>query len=45
MHEAPFQIDGVTFPTVEHYFQWMKAKTFGDAEIEVKILKNKSHIF
>jgi hypothetical protein len=42
MHEAPFQIDGITFPTVEHYFQWMKAKTFGDAEMEGKILKTKS---
>ncbi len=42
MHEAPVQIDGVTFPTVEHYFQWSKAKMFGDAEIQTKIMKTPS---
>ena len=42
MHDAPFQVDGVTYPTVEHYFQWMKAKTFGDVEMETKIMKTKS---
>jgi ribA/ribD-fused uncharacterized protein len=40
--EAPMQIDGVTFPTVEHYMQWSKAKMFGDAETQSKILKTKS---
>jgi len=42
MHEAPIQIDGITFPTVEHYFQWSKAKMFGDAEAQAKILKTSS---
>jgi len=42
MFEAPFQMDSITFPTVEHYFQWMKAKTFGDGAIAAKILKTPS---
>jgi ribA/ribD-fused uncharacterized protein len=42
MHEAPIQVDGITFPTVEHYFQWSKAKMFGDVEIQNKILKTAS---
>lgn len=42
MYEAPIQVDGITFPTVEHYFQWSKAKMFGDAEMEKKILKTPS---
>ena len=42
MHEAPFQIEGQTFPTVEHYFQWSKARQFGDATTQAKILKTSS---
>jgi ribA/ribD-fused uncharacterized protein len=42
MHEAPIQIDGTTFPTVEHYYQWSKAKQFGDGEIQAKIMKTAS---
>ncbi len=42
MYEAPIQVDGITFPTVEHYFQWSKAKKFGDAGIQAKILKTES---
>ncbi len=42
MFEAAMQIDGITFPTVEHYFQWSKAKTFGDGEAQAKILKTAS---
>jgi ribA/ribD-fused uncharacterized protein len=41
-YDAPMQIDGVTFPTVDHYFEWSKAKQFGDAESEKKIMKTKS---
>ncbi len=41
-HDAPMQIDGMTFPTVEHYYQWSKAKQFGDADAEKKILKTTS---
>ena len=42
MHEAKIQVDGITFPTVEHYFQWSKAKMFGDADAQAKILKTAS---
>ena len=42
MYEAPFQIEGTTFPTVEHYFQWSKARQFGDAASQSKILKTSS---
>jgi hypothetical protein len=41
-YEAPMQVDGITFPTVQHYVQWSKAKQFGDAEAQAKILKTKS---
>jgi hypothetical protein len=41
-YEAPMQVDGVTFPTVQHYLQWSKAKQFGDADAQSKILKTKS---
>jgi ribA/ribD-fused uncharacterized protein len=42
MHEAPMQIEGLTFPTVEHYFQWSKARQFGDAAAQSKILATPS---
>ena len=42
MYEAPFQVEGTTFPTVEHYFQWSKARMFGDAAAQGKILKTSS---
>ena len=42
MYQAPFQIDSITFPTVEHYFQWSKAKAFGDGATADKILKTPS---
>ena len=42
MYEAAMQIEGTTFPTVEHYFQWTKARTFGDAGAQEKILKTTS---
>lgn len=35
-------VDGTQFPTVEHYFQAMKAKEFKDDEIYEKIVKAKS---
>ena len=41
-YDAPMQIDGMTFPTVEHYLQWSKAKQFGDAGTQSKILKTTS---
>jgi ribA/ribD-fused uncharacterized protein len=42
LYDAPIQIEGTTFPTVEHYFQWSKARQFGDAEAQAKILKTPS---
>jgi ribA/ribD-fused uncharacterized protein len=42
MYEAPMQVEGATFPTVEHYFQWTKARTFGDAGAQEKIMKTSS---
>ena len=38
---APFEVDGVTFPTVEHYIQWSKAILFEgkDSETAKKIMK------
>ena len=38
MYVAPFEIDGITYPTVEHYFQWSKAKLFKDEAAATKIL-------
>jgi ribA/ribD-fused uncharacterized protein len=42
MAEYPIEVDGVKFPTVEHYFQAMKAKMFADEEMYEKILKAKT---
>jgi ribA/ribD-fused uncharacterized protein len=41
MFVAPFEVDGATFPTVEHYFQWSKAMMFEgkDSEQAVKMMK------
>ena len=38
----PIDMDGEKFPTVEHYFQAMKAKEFKDDEIYNKIVKSKT---
>jgi ribA/ribD-fused uncharacterized protein len=42
MSEHRIEIDGQQFPTVEHYFQAMKAKEFKDDEMYEKIVKAKS---
>lgn len=42
LHEIPTQIEGIKFPTVEHYYQWAKAKYIGDADAQKVILKTKS---
>lgn len=42
MAEYPIEIDGVKYPTVEHYFQGMKAKEFADEEIYKKIVDCKT---
>jgi ribA/ribD-fused uncharacterized protein len=41
-YDAKIVVDGVTFPTVEHYYQLSKAKFFGDADAEKKIMKTPS---
>jgi len=40
--EYPIQIESKQYPTVEHYFQSMKAAEFGDQEILDKIAKTPS---
>jgi ribA/ribD-fused uncharacterized protein len=40
--EYPIQISDVRYPTVEHYFQTMKAIEFGDTEIEKKMMATPS---
>jgi ribA/ribD-fused uncharacterized protein len=40
--ERKFQVDSITFPSLEHYFEWTKAKTFGDGDMATKILKTAS---
>ena len=42
MSSHPIDVDSVSFPTVEHYFQAMKAKEFKDDEIYKKILTAKT---
>jgi len=42
MSAHPIDMDGEKFPTVEHYFQAMKAKEFKDDEIYNKIVKSKT---
>ena len=40
--EYPIEVDGKKYPTVEHYYQAMKAETFDDKEIFDKILVTKT---
>ena len=42
MSQHPIDVDGVRYPTVEHYFQAMKAKEFEDTEMLDKIVKAKT---
>jgi ribA/ribD-fused uncharacterized protein len=42
MSGHPIEIEGIKYPTVEHYFQAMKAKEFNDTEIYDKIVKSKT---
>jgi hypothetical protein len=42
MYPAKMQIDSITFTSVEHYFQWSKAKLFGDGATAEKIMKTPS---
>jgi ribA/ribD-fused uncharacterized protein len=42
MSEHRIEIDGIMYPSVEHYFQAMKSKEFKDDEMYEKILKAKT---
>lgn len=35
---SPFEVDGVTFATAEHYMMWGKATLFGDEKTAARIL-------
>jgi len=37
-YRAPMRIDGVQFPTAEHYMMWRKARLFDDSAMEQRIL-------
>jgi ribA/ribD-fused uncharacterized protein len=37
-YPAPFIVDGVSYPTAEHFMMVGKARLFGDGEIEARIL-------
>ena len=39
---SPFEIEGTSYPTAEHYMMTEKAKLFGDSEVLAKILVCKS---
>ena len=36
---ATFTVNGLSFPTAEHYMMWSKATLFGDAEIAGQVLR------
>jgi ribA/ribD-fused uncharacterized protein len=40
--QHPIEVDGEQYPTVEHYFQAMKAKEFNDEEVYKKIVSSKT---
>lgn len=40
--EYPMEVDGKKYPTVEHYYQAMKAETFEDKEVFDKLLVTKT---
>ena len=40
--EYPIEIDGTAYPTVEHYYQSMKAKEFADEESLKKIMDSRT---
>jgi len=40
-YPAPFSVDGVVFPTAEHYMMAEKARLFADEEALARILKTR----
>jgi ribA/ribD-fused uncharacterized protein len=41
-YPSEIQLDGLCFPTAEHYMMWRKARLFGDPEVERKLLGDDS---
>jgi ribA/ribD-fused uncharacterized protein len=41
-YPSEMQLDGVRFPTAEHYMMWRKARVFGDAHLERQLLEDDS---
>jgi len=41
-YPAPMEIDGLRFPTAEHYMMWCKAELFGDDIIARRVLGDES---
>lgn len=39
-YKSPISIDGIVFPTVEHYMMWSKAVMFGDSAISQKVMES-----
>jgi ribA/ribD-fused uncharacterized protein len=37
-YPAPMDVDGVRFPTAEHYMMWCKARLFGDEDSAFRVL-------
>ena len=37
-YPAPFEVEGVRFPSAEHYMMWRKAQLFGDAAVAAQVL-------
>ena len=41
-YPSEMQLEGVRFPTAEHYMMWRKARVFGDADVERQLLTDDS---
>jgi ribA/ribD-fused uncharacterized protein len=41
-YASQMQVDGVRFPTAEHYMMWRKARLFGDPDAERRLLADDS---
>lgn len=41
-YPSPMEIDGVRFPTAEHYMMWRKAQLFSDDDVSKRLLADES---
>jgi ribA/ribD-fused uncharacterized protein len=41
-YPSEMRLDGVRFPTAEHYMMWRKARLFGDTDVERQLLADDS---